>query len=114
LKTVECDACGTSKAKRQNRREPREFIEEPGAQLAIDLHDHKEDGIGLGDYKCLLLITDRWSGMMWDYYLTDHKSASILTALKDLFSILKRQYNLKPRIIECDNEIYLKQKSIHI
>ena len=86
VKTVECEACGTSKAKRQIRREPREYNHEPGLQLALDFHDNIE---GLGGYKCLLLITDRWSGLMWDYYLTDHTSASILTALKDLFRILK-------------------------
>jgi GAG-pre-integrase domain len=59
IRTVNCDACGMAKAKRRIRREPREFKEEPGAQLALDFHDYLE---GYGGYKCLLLITDRWSG----------------------------------------------------
>ena len=56
IKTVECDACGISKAKRQNRREPREIIQAPGAQLALDFHDNEDSGYG--GYKYLLLIID--------------------------------------------------------
>ena len=79
-------------------------------QLALDFHDH-EDG-GHGGYKCQLLITDRWSGLMWDYYLTDHKSNTILTALMHLFGTLERQYQLRPQKIECDNEIFMKRKAV--
>lgn len=110
LKTVECDACGTSKAKRQIRREPREFKEEPGVQLALDFHDY-EDG-GYGGFTCLLLITDRWSGFSWDYYLTDHKSTTIMEALKHPFGTLERQYQIRPQKIECDNEIFMKRKAV--
>jgi hypothetical protein len=110
LKTVECDACGTSKAKRQIRREPRDFKEEPGVQLALDFHDHKDGGYG--GYKCQLLVTDRWSGLMWDDYLTDHKSNTILKALIHLFGTLEHRYQLRPQKIECDNEIFMKRKAV--
>ncbi|KAF7173426.1 hypothetical protein CNMCM6106_007498 [Aspergillus hiratsukae] len=109
LKTVQCEACGTSKAKRRIRREPREIEEEPGIQLALDFHDYDT---GYGGYKCQLLITDRWSGFMWDYYLTDHKSETILAVLKHLFGTLERQYQIRPRKIECDNEIFMKRKIV--
>jgi GAG-pre-integrase domain len=46
IKTVQCDACGTSKMKRQIRREPREFKQQPGAQLAIDFHDYEAGSYG--------------------------------------------------------------------
>ena len=53
--TVECDACGVSKIKRQIRRQPRDFFEGPGERLAIDFHDFEK---GQGDYTSLILITD--------------------------------------------------------
>jgi hypothetical protein len=53
--TVECDACGTSKAKRQIRRYPKEISEGPGKRIAIDFHDFEEDK---NDYSSLILITD--------------------------------------------------------
>lgn len=109
IKTVNCDACGMAKAKRRIRREPREFKEEPGIQLALDFHDYE---MGYGNYKCLLLITDRWSGNSWDYYLTDHKSATILAALQHLFGLLERQFQIRPEKIECDNEIFMKRKAV--
>ena len=84
IKTVNCDSsCGMAKAKRPIRREPRGFKEEPGVQLALDFHDYLD---GYGGYKCLLLITDRWSGCSWDYYLTDHKATTILAALNHLLA----------------------------
>ena len=49
---------------------------------------------------------------MWDYYLTDHKSETILTALKHLFGTLKHQYQIHPQKIECDNEIFMKHKAV--
>lgn len=39
--TVECDACSVSKLTRQIRRTPRERLEGPGLQLAIDFHDYE-------------------------------------------------------------------------
>jgi len=60
-KTVECDACGTAKMKRQIRRAPRhtEGERQPMECLAIDLHNLTEDS---EDYDSLLFITDRASG----------------------------------------------------
>ena len=59
----------------------------PPVQLALDFHDKE----GYGGYKCLLLITDRWSGLTWDYYLSNHKSETILAALEHLFGTLERR-----------------------
>lgn len=41
---------------------------------------------------------------MWDYYLENHLAGSILAALRHLFVFLQRQYNIEPKVIECDNE----------
>src|SRR5208282_554090 len=100
--TVECEACGITKAKRQIRRQPREILEGPGERLAVDFHDYEP---GLDEYSSSLLITDRWSGMIWDYYLQDRTAQSIITALESLFRMLQAQYLIKPKVVECDNEI---------
>src|SRR4029077_3678527 len=81
-----------------------------GAQLAIDFHDYEAGGYG--GYTCLMLVTDRWSGLIWDYYLTDHKSATILAGLKHLLGILEHHCQIRPEKIECDNEIFLKRKAV--
>ena len=43
-----------------------------------------------------MLITDGWSDLYWYYYLSNRKaSLTIITALKHLFEILKRQYDVE-------------------
>ena len=85
--TVQCDACGVLKAKRQIRRRLREHNEGPGLRLALDLHPFEE---GYNGYRYLLLITDRWSSLAWDYYLKDRTFEIITTALLHLFGSLQQ------------------------
>ena len=91
--TVECNACGTSKAKHKIRRVPGEIEEEQGVRLAIDFHDFETSSIS--GFKCLMLVTDRYSGVLWDYYLTDRKQETILHALQHLFKYLDRQFGIR-------------------
>lgn len=101
LTTVECDACGQSKTRRQIRRAPKDIHEGPGHRLAIDFHDFKP---GMG-FNSVLLVTDRWSGLCWEYYMSDRKARTIISALRHFFGMLKRQYDIEPKIVEADNEI---------
>jgi len=83
---VECEACGESKAKRQIRRQRRKFLEGPGERLALDFHDFQR---GYDGYTTLMLVTDRWSGLIWDYYIKGNRTTEdIITALKSLFGML--------------------------
>lgn len=100
--TVECDSCGLSKITKQISREKRDFQQGPGLQLAVDFHDYEK---GYEGYTDLMLITDRWSGFIWDYYLEDRTSETIIQALRHLLQTLER-YKIHPRVVECDNEIY--------
>jgi hypothetical protein len=109
ITTVECDACGTSKAKRQIRRFPREISGGPGKRIAVDFHDFEEDE---DNYNSLMLITDRWSGYIWDFYLQDRTADSIITVLSTFLGLLKNQYNLKPQVIECDNELTTQKPKV--
>ena len=66
ITTVQCDGCGLGKKRRRVRREQRDIEGGPGMRLAVDFHDFEPDPHG---YKSLMLVTDRWSGYMWDYYM---------------------------------------------
>lgn len=101
ITTVQCDGCGQGKAKRQISRATRTTEMEPGDRLALDFHEFSPPNKGL---RYLLLITDRASGMCWDYYLARREARQVLAALKHLFQLLETQFNIKPKIVECDNE----------
>ncbi|KHO10663.1 hypothetical protein MAA_11714 [Metarhizium robertsii ARSEF 23] len=100
--TTECDDCAVSKIKRQIRRQPRDVGNDPAQRIAIDFHDIEVTHDGTN---CVMLATDRWSGFIWDYYLFTRTFGEILDALKHLLGHLERQYQIKPRVVECDNEI---------
>ena len=111
LLTVQCDACGQSKIKRQIRRAPKDLREGPGYRLAIDFHDFNP---GKGGFNSLMLVTDRWSGYCWDYYLSNREADTIIAALKHLFGLLLRQFNIKPKIAEMDNELTTQKPKVKI
>lgn len=101
--TVQCDACGTSKAKRVIRRYPKTIEDAPGVRLAIDFHDIEESS--LKGFKSVMLVTDRYSGYIWDLYLTNRRTATLSLALYNLLGHIYRQHGISTRVIECDNEI---------
>jgi hypothetical protein len=109
LLTIKCDACATAKAKRQIRRAPRDLHEGPGHRLAIDFHDYEP---GYEGFNSLMLITDRWSGYMWDFYMTNREGKTIIRILEWFFRILKRQYSIQPRVIEMDNELFTQKRKV--
>ncbi|KAF4474070.1 Retrovirus-related Pol polyprotein from transposon TNT [Colletotrichum fructicola Nara gc5] len=43
--------------------------------------------------------------MIWDYYLVERSLSTIDIVLENLFGILQRQFQVKPKAVECDNEI---------
>ena len=69
--------------KHQVRREPRKSLEGPSKRLAIDFHGFEEEAEG---YSSSMLVTDRWSGHIWDFYLQDRKADTII--LKILFDVI--------------------------
>jgi hypothetical protein len=53
-----------------------------------------------------MLITDKFSGMQWDLYFSDHRTArSIIKLLSTFILFLKNYYNILVKTIEADNEI---------
>ncbi|KAL3702648.1 hypothetical protein TMatcc_011227 [Talaromyces marneffei ATCC 18224] len=109
--TVECESCGTSKAQRIIRREERTPPYAPGEHLAIDFYDFAEST--MHGEKTLMLITDRFSGFMWDYYMTSHRGDEILETLKWFLDYLEKAYMISPVKIEMDNEIAKRPEVKH-
>jgi hypothetical protein len=107
IPTVECDDCAVSKIRRQIHRQPREVGHKPGERLAIDFHDITPDPEGKSS---VMLITDRWSGFIWDYYLCSRGTGEIIAAIRDLFGFLHYQHGIQPKVVECDNEIVGKNQ----
>ncbi|EWZ27836.1 hypothetical protein FOZG_18444 [Fusarium oxysporum Fo47] len=87
ITTVEGDACGMAKMKRQVRRQRRIPPEKVGIRLAIVFHDIS----GNPGYTSAMLVTDRYSGYIWDYSLPDGSAPRLLGALKYLLRTLERQ-----------------------
>ena len=102
--TVQCNACGKAKSKRQVRRTPRVNDQGPGERLAIDFHAY-EEGSSTKE-KSQMLVTDRYSGFLWDFYFKDNRLGKTIIGFLDIIVLfLKKQYNVTVKVIECDGEI---------
>ncbi|KAF7566042.1 hypothetical protein PtrM4_054760 [Pyrenophora tritici-repentis] len=111
ITTVECDACGRSKSKRQIRRTPRLNDEGPGERVAIDFHEY-EDG-SFTKEKSQMLITCRRSRYTWDFYFKDNRPARSIIRLLGLFvQFMKKQFNITVKVIETDNEIVTVKQEV--
>ncbi|RYC59463.1 hypothetical protein CHU98_g6757 [Xylaria longipes] len=80
IRTTECEACAVCKIQQQINRTPRERPEKPGIRLATDFHDFRE---GHSFENSLMLVTDRYSGFSFDYYLRDRKSSTLGDMIAD-------------------------------
>ena len=68
----------------------------------MDFLDFKED---LECYSSLMLLTDRVSGYIWDYYLQDRTTESIIAALTSFLGMMERQFGIRIKAFQADNEI---------
>ena len=105
LRTIDCNACAQAKIHRTVHREPRTRSYEAGVRLAIDFHDFEKTESDGTQFVSVMLVTDRYSGFVWDFYLPNREARTIAIGLEWLLRILDRQYQIKPRVIECDNEL---------
>ena len=60
-----------------------------------------------------MLVTDRYTGLVWDFYLQDRTAKSIINVLSYLLDFLKQNHELKPEVIECDNEITSRKSQVY-
>src|SRR5207247_11301376 len=47
-----------------------------------------------------MLVTDRYSGFCWDFYMKDKSGETLISAPKHLFCLFEYQYGFKPKVIE--------------
>ena len=59
-----------------------------------------------------MLITDRWSGLCWDYYMSNPGGDTIIAALTHFFGMLDRQYDIQPKVMEVDNELTTQKPKV--
>jgi hypothetical protein len=108
---VECNSCGRAKIRRQISRAPRINEQGPGERLAIDFHSYETS---YNKEKSQMLITDRFSGLQWDFYFTDNRTGkSIIKKLSNFVEFLRNQYNITPKVIEADNEIVTVKQEVY-
>ena len=100
--TVQCDGCGQAKATRTVSTAFRHRGTRRAERVAIDIHDlhRRYDGS-----VALMLFTDRYTGYMWDYYITSKHAETLLECISHLIATLGRRYDEKVQVFECDNEI---------
>jgi hypothetical protein len=111
ITTVQCDACGKSKSKRQIRRTPRLNDEGPGERVAIDFHEYEAGSFS--KEKSQMLITCRHSRYVWDFYFKDNRPARSIIRLLGLFvAFMKKQFNITVKVIETDNEIVTVKQEV--
>ena len=104
IPTVKCDACGKAKSRRQIRREPRPNNEGPGERIAIDFHDYEAQSFSRE--RSQMLVTDRYSGHIWDFYFKDNRPArSVIKVLSNFVLFMTVQFSVTVKVIESDNEI---------
>jgi len=111
ITTVQCDACGISKSKRQIRRAPRLNDEGPGERIAIDFHEYEAGSFT--KERSQMLITCRYSRYVWDFYFKDNRPARSIICLLGLFvQFMKKQFNIIVKVIEADNEIVTVKQEV--
>ncbi|KEY74410.1 hypothetical protein S7711_10259 [Stachybotrys chartarum IBT 7711] len=67
--------------------------------------DFFEFNEGPNGEKRTMLLTDRYTGFIYCYFLPDHGANTIIQCLKDFFAYIKHQYGYSPKSITVDNEI---------
>ena len=70
-KTVQCGPCGQTKVKSIINRAPCDRGERRAERITVDLHDLRR---GYGGSVAIMLFTNQYAGLIWDYYLSE-KSA---------------------------------------
>jgi hypothetical protein len=103
--TAECEDCVQGKIHQQIRWASRYERKDELKSLdwiALDFHDMERD---YDNYNSVMLLIDRATGYIWDYYLKDRMANTIIAVLKQVSKAFINWYSRTFDIIECDNEI---------
>jgi hypothetical protein len=64
-------------------------------------------------FNSAMLFTERATGYVFDTYLSSRKTPSVMEAVNYFLAVMERQFDLKPSVIECDNEL-IKSKAMRL
>ena len=71
LKTYQCDIYRGVKAREKIRRAPIEYFPtEPGEKISLDFYNLIKSSASIRNYKAVMLVIDRYSGFVLDFYLS--------------------------------------------
>jgi hypothetical protein len=111
ITTVQCDAYGKSKSKRQIRRTLRLNDEGLGERVAIDFYEYEAGSFS--KEKSQMLITYRHSRYVWDFYFKDNRPAHSIIRLLGLFiTFIKKQFNITVKVIKTNNKIVTVKQEV--
>ena len=106
---IKCNSCAAGKISQKIQHEARDLNEAPGEQLAINFHNFKKK---FDDWTFLVTITDHWSGLIWDYYLTNHTLVAVIQVLKLFFGYLNQQFKIKSKMMKMNRKLYSQKPEI--
>lgn len=109
--TIECVACGVSKAHRIVRRDPKPPPHRVGERFAVDSLELTPDNKG---YKWALLFTERASGMVFAIFLAQKDHYHLNAALGHFLAKMRAQYGIHPAVLETDGEWISKVVSDYV
>ena len=106
VSTHKCSHCVGGGMKRQIQRStPNHEPTEPGEYLAIDTHTLDPANKIAGGFKTCLLATCRYTGRVFDYYLTSMEEQQVELVIRDLIKQVERD-GYKVKVIRADNELF--------
>jgi hypothetical protein len=116
---IQYEACALAKIRKQIRRAPRKFDENSEKRIAVNFHNYAP---GINEYIFQIILTNRATGYVWDYYFVTRKFADLIRIFDAFFNIMKVHNFIRVKTVECDNEIekhsqvaeFLASKSIRI
>jgi hypothetical protein len=79
---VQYEACALAKIRKQIRQALREFNESLGEFIAVDFHDYAS---GINEYTFQVILINRATGYVWDYYFVTRKSADLIRMFDAFF-----------------------------
>jgi hypothetical protein len=68
----------------------------------VDFHNYAP---GINEYTFQVILTDRATGYVWDYYFVTRKSANLIKMFDAFFNMIKVHNSIRVKTVECDNKI---------
>jgi hypothetical protein len=85
----------------------------------VDFHDYAS---GINEYTFQVILINRATGYVWNYYFVTRKFADLIRIFDAFFNMMKVHNSIRVKTVECNNEIekhsqvaeFLASKSIRI